>query len=256
MHIKKIVIGLSIIFNCTKAFGGPLVGVHFNQWKPTDPVPNPIDVALIQTNNSPAGINWKDVVKRSKASKVIINAEGIDRNQLFTGWGDPSKATIKDTYNQYPWKKDGAFVYYEFPVYTLTPDDVDLAYSILKLPIYPLYRTYFDKQAIIDSMIKKPVTAGGLFEIGADDLQNIKRQQTAQWIDYVASRKKIPVILLPPGKSGPYVHNVINDLLYLRDNAKYFDKCIILFAVYNRNYTGVDFKRIQSAVTVFRGNFK
>lgn len=236
----------------------PLVGVHFNQFRPTDPVPTGIDVAFIQTNNSPAGIDWHKVVKKSGAKMVILNAEGIDRNQLLTGWGDPSKATILNEKKKYaPSKADYSFVYYEFPVYTMPPSDSDIAYSMLKMPIYLLYRTFL-KQQIIETMLPRPAKqiAGGFLEIGADDLENIKTQQVVKWIDYVASRHRTPVLLLPPGSSGPYVHNVISDLLYLRDNSRYFNSCIVLFAVYNRDITGIDFKRIQTAVTIFNGNFK
>lgn len=249
-----------IIFLCTflcavSANATTKVGVCFNQYDPIENFTEPVDVMFVQSNNSPP-IDWLKLKKIIKAKTVILNAEGIDRNQLLTGWGDPSKATILREKENYKGKADASFVYYEFPVYTLTPEDTDIAYDKLRMPIFLLYRT-FDKQSINTTMLSKPKmkVIGGFFEF-APDMALVKKQNIGKFIDYLVSKDRIPYLLIPPGEEGAYVKRVTNALLFIRNQSKHFDKVTVLFAVYNRNQTKIDFKRVASAVRVFKGNFQ
>src|SRR5689334_314229 len=90
--LKHLLLFLLLTF---PAYATPKVGVSFNQYDPQyDNFTTNIDFAHVVTENSPP-MNWPKFTS-SIAKKTELEAGGIDRNQLLTGWGVTTPTLIKE----------------------------------------------------------------------------------------------------------------------------------------------------------------
>ena len=174
------------------------------------------------------------------------------------GWsGNTENITILKDIEKYGKPYSYAFVYYEFnggP--TLHDKDIPTAYSYVKHPMILLYRGY-DPKYINQTLLAWPknITYGAAFEF-APEMDVVVHQQIGRWIDYVYNHGRTPFLLIPPSnKSTAYVHDVITALKFIKKESKQFEHAVIIFAVYNRNFTHVSFKQVDSAIKIFRYNF-
>lgn len=237
------------------AFATPKVGVSFNQYDPVkDDFKTKIDIAHVVTENSPP-FNWPKFTSKI-AKKVHLEAGGIDHDQLLTGWGVTTPTLIKEI-QSFPSTFARIMPYYENPpgLTFMTVPDEELSYQMAKHPLLLLYRTfdtgYLNNSILLFSKVQIP---GAVFEF-MPLMKYVKYQRIGEWIDFLVRHDRTPYLLIPPGEPGAYVHRCIDALTFIKSESKYFEKAVIIFAVYERNYTGVDFKQVESVIRVFRYNF-
>lgn len=245
---------LTFLLLTSLAHATPRVGVSFNQYKPSDNFTTTIDFAHILTENSPP-MNWPKFTAKV-AKRVQLEAGGIDRDQLLTGWGVTTPTLIKEI-ESFPAPFKQIMAYYENPPGQtfMTPPDINTAYYMAEHPLLLLYRT-FDTGYLNNSirLFPKEKVPGAVFEF-MPLMKYVKDQKIGKWIDWMVNHDRVPYLLIPPGEPGPYVHRCINALTFIKGESKNFDKAVIIFAVYERGYTGVTFKQVESAIRVFRYNF-
>ena len=236
------------------AFATPRVGVSFNQYLPSDNFTTLIDVAHVVTENSPP-MNWPKFTSKV-AKKVQLEAGGIDRDQLLTGWNIVTPTLIKEI-QSFPAPFARIMPYYENPpgIPFMTVPDEELSYQMAHHPILLLYRT-FDTGYLNNTILLFPKSKipGAVFEF-MPLMKYVKTQEIGKWIDFLVRHDRTPYLLIPPGEPGAYFHRCIDSLTFIKGESEHFDKAVIIFAVYERNYTGVDFKQVESAIRVFRYNF-